>query len=102
MQKREKAYVSHVTNSGSPALRSSRIQRAIIFVCSVMSAKTCRYRRFRLFRLRKGSDRNNGIQRVAGILCHDFYRDAYAPDRESERSEERRVGKECRSRWSPY
>ena len=22
--------------------------------------------------------------------------------RESERSEERRVGKECRSRWSPY
>ena len=23
-------------------------------------------------------------------------------DRDSERSEERRVGKECRSRWSPY
>ena len=30
--------------------------------------------------------------------------DAPAPDveRESTRSEERRVGKECRSRWSPY
>ena len=24
------------------------------------------------------------------------------PDREEGRSEERRVGKECRSRWSPY
>ena len=24
------------------------------------------------------------------------------PDKDSERSEERRVGKECRSRWSPY
>ena len=25
-----------------------------------------------------------------------------APDKEHPRSEERRVGKECRSRWSPY
>ena len=24
------------------------------------------------------------------------------PEEERERSEERRVGKECRSRWSPY
>ena len=24
------------------------------------------------------------------------------PTRQAERSEERRVGKECRSRWSPY
>ena len=24
------------------------------------------------------------------------------PDQNGERSEERRVGKECRSRWSPY
>ena len=29
------------------------------------------------------------------IKCHD-------PDRIEKRSEERRVGKECRSRWSPY
>ena len=29
----------------------------------------------------------------------DAYRDARA---NAERSEERRVGKECRSRWSPY
>src|SRR5574337_2226445 len=28
--------------------------------------------------------------------------DAIAQDVESVRSEERRVGKECRSRWSPY
>ena len=26
----------------------------------------------------------------------------YSPTRETIRSEERRVGKECRSRWSPY
>src|SRR2546426_1554718 len=28
--------------------------------------------------------------------------DALPPDSAAERSEERRVGKECRSRWSPY
>jgi len=28
--------------------------------------------------------------------------DIYLPDAEGRRSEERRVGKECRSRWSPY
>ena len=28
--------------------------------------------------------------------------DAYALTRAADRSEERRVGKECRSRWSPY
>ena len=27
---------------------------------------------------------------------------AYAIEQVAERSEERRVGKECRSRWSPY
>src|SRR3712207_9296864 len=34
---------------------------------------------------------------VAGII---MYKNLYAEPRE--RSEERRVGKECRSRWSPY
>src|SRR2546422_11737290 len=38
----------------------------------------------------------------AGCLI-DFDRIRDAPDgHRSERSEERRVGKECRSRWSPY
>ena len=34
----------------------------------------------------------------------DLLRFAYklTSDREEARSEERRVGKECRSRWSPY
>ena len=40
----------------------------------------------------------------------DFYREAlglrvdreHGPDDGHRRSEERRVGKECRSRWSPY
>src|SRR3712207_9512236 len=30
------------------------------------------------------------------VFCDDF------PEMERQRSEERRVGKECRSRWSPY
>ena len=34
------------------------------------------------------------------FLCHDTF-DDYEDLREH-RSEERRVGKECRSRWSPY
>ena len=32
------------------------------------------------------------------IIC----RDDCSPNMEDVRSEERRVGKECRSRWSPY
>ena len=31
-----------------------------------------------------------------------FYKGKYYYTQGSERSEERRVGKECRSRWSPY
>src|SRR2546430_6027628 len=37
-------------------------------------------------------------QRAERVACVD---DAHADD-QPERSEERRVGKECRSRWSPY
>jgi len=29
-------------------------------------------------------------------------KDEFDPDARRQRSEERRVGKECRSRWSPY
>src|SRR5256886_2052886 len=39
------------------------------------------------------------------IICDRQVRDEFyvlVPDLPSERSEERRVGKECRSRWSPY
>ena len=32
--------------------------------------------------------------------CH--HRDSLTPEAQHTRSEERRVGKECRSRWSPY
>ena len=45
---------------------------------------------------RKGKEGFLGNSRVDGI-CHSF-----ASDGRCIRSEERRVGKECRSRWSPY
>src|SRR2546421_13121042 len=41
-------------------------------------------------------DINSGAQTVKSV---GFEVPKYAPDK---RSEERRVGKECRSRWSPY
>ena len=34
-----------------------------------------------------------------GMVCCPFHSDS---DPSMKRSEERRVGKECRSRWSPY
>ena len=41
------------------------------------------------------------------MLLENFYKIIHIKEREDgkqaiERSEERRVGKECRSRWSPY
>src|ERR1051326_3555689 len=41
---------------------------------------------------------NDGVGRVDSI----FSSGEYAADPRADRSEERRVGKECRSRWSPY
>src|SRR5688572_8947119 len=37
------------------------------------------------------------LNKVEDVLCERVY----APWEDMERSEERRVGKECRSRWSP-
>ena len=37
-----------------------------------------------------------------GDFYEMFFEDAKTASRELTRSEERRVGKECRSRWSPY
>ena len=39
---------------------------------------------------------------VAGVACGGVLIFANADSSVSLRSEERRVGKECRSRWSPY
>ena len=36
------------------------------------------------------------------IVCNSIVRFAQSLQVDSYRSEERRVGKECRSRWSPY
>ena len=37
-----------------------------------------------------------------GLRAPDYYLDSVGKDLGETRSEERRVGKECRSRWSPY
>ena len=41
-------------------------------------------------------DSNCGINKASGIVRKSAKKET------AERSEERRVGKECRSRWSPY
>ena len=49
-------------------------------------------------------DHTGSIQELINLTenldCYDVYPDIH--DHEDLRSEERRVGKECRSRWSPY
>src|SRR2546426_10816617 len=47
---------------------------------------------------------NSERSRIGGILRVEVHRDrdVMILDALEERSEERRVGKECRSRWSPY
>src|SRR5256885_4114001 len=43
-----------------------------------------------------------GLERCVPAEVADRSRHAIEPVEEASRSEERRVGKECRSRWSPY
>ena len=45
---------------------------------------------------------NNTINKIKNSLEGINSRITEAEERISDRSEERRVGKECRSRWSPY
>ena len=45
------------------------------------------------------AERLRGLRDVLELTAEDIARDS---DISAERSEERRVGKECRSRWSPY
>src|ERR1035437_7342937 len=42
------------------------------------------------------------ITRIRTGHCHLVLTDRHSPKEQIIRSEERRVGKECRSRWSPY
>src|SRR5919197_5684634 len=52
---------------------------------------------------RQGREKLHYLNPVPIRLIHDRWIDKYTEHRVSAlRSEERRVGKECRSRWSPY
>ena len=43
----------------------------------------------------------DGLEKMGAIISWNPLKDEHIPN-EARRSEERRVGKECRSRWSPY
>ena len=51
-------------------------------------------------KLQEVSSMLSGLFDITGLSQTDFSGDI--PETAAERSEERRVGKECRSRWSPY
>src|SRR3712207_8077278 len=69
------------------------------------------YRFFRLFVQKEGLPRFFSANRLQGVstqpsdaaffIDHPAF-DGIGMDELKKRSEERRVGKECRSRWSPY
>ena len=52
--------------------------------------------------MEKTQNRNNRRPIVSFVLAAVFGMALNATYVEAKRSEERRVGKECRSRWSPY
>ena len=49
-----------------------------------------------------GSDYEKSKHFYVDLLGFKVIRENYRKERDDYRSEERRVGKECRSRWSPY
>ena len=52
--------------------------------------------------LKNGIPSHDTIRRVMGMLSPEIIQQLYGKWQNRLRSEERRVGKECRSRWSPY
>src|SRR5258708_32858126 len=59
------------------------------------------FARRRIFNSMRDGVANQMNQRI-GDLLHDIVVEPGVFSNEFHRSEERRVGKECRSRWSPY
>src|SRR2546430_17402891 len=85
-----------------------RTQRILLIGCGDIALRTARLLRprYRLYGLTRDTEqtaslRRHGITPIVGDLDDGMSLDRLriAP---YARSEERRVGKECRSRWSPY
>ena len=59
---------------------------------------------FKIRALYSGRNRANSMGEALEKYIKDAFADTLRVENETERmrSEERRVGKECRSRWSPY
>ena len=49
-----------------------------------------------------GASSNNQLVAAANPLLNAIPQIRHSVSHDDQRSEERRVGKECRSRWSPY
>ncbi len=82
--------------SGLPTTQTGTLLRRTVKQRSHASLETL----FRLFALRYAED--SVLAAFGAIISHDRAQRQVAIELLDTRSEERRVGKECRSRWSPY
>src|SRR5260370_10802492 len=78
------------------------VQTCALPICDARTARRDTHAASRLLELL--ARRSQGLQRCIAALSQRGVSDSPGlwPSRVRRRSEERRVGKECRSRWSPY
>src|ERR1035438_10869284 len=83
-------------------MRASRRVRITSSWCWTMAPRTADTGRRRSDEDRFASQNSGGLQRYCNAAVLHFGRGQRRDLPRPDRSEERRVGKECRSRWGPY
>src|SRR3989441_12758358 len=70
--------------------------------CAAWSARAAVHEELGNKALAGGYNTSAGAHFTRAAVCYHFGKFLFVNDMAQMRSEERRVGKECRSRWSPY